>query len=1000
MAADGTVVIDIKADGGNEAIDTMDKLKGAMKGLVAPGTNAGKVFGGLKEKLSLGAVMGLAQQGISTLTGGLGGLISGAAEASDSMDKFKSTMQFAGFTKKETDQASKAMKTYADQTVYNLGDVMNTTAQLAANGIPNYQKLTKAAGNLNAVAGGNADTFKSVAMVLTQTAGAGKLTTENWNQLTDAIPGASGKLQEAMKKNGAYTGNFRDAMEKGQISAGEFNKAIEQLGMTDAAKKAAASTETFEGALGNLQANFQNAFLAIFNAIGKANITNLIGGIINTITKATPFIQSGITAISDSIGMLVAFISGNFKSFDKFHDSLVKLVGKDTAGKIVPVLAAIGGAVHDFIDVVKATGGVLSGNIGSFKEFSSAISTTVPPGVVDVMYGIAKAIKAVVDAAIANPKAVTTIIGALVGVKVLAPVAGVLAKVGSGFAAVGKTAGGIIGKLTGFGKAASDTAGGAKTAGSAFGGMGSDMLKAGVGIGVAAAGFGVLVFGISSLAKTGTAGMIALAGVTVAIAALAGVFALLGPTLTANAIGIGVFGAAVAGIGIGIGAAAAGIALLLNAITSLGQNMTLIIPTMTAVGAGFATMIAGFVATLAANAPVIAAGVLVIITTMLTTLTTAIPLFVNSGLQLLLGILTGINNNIGQITTTVLSIIANFLTAVAQNLGSVITAGVSVLVALIEGIADNLGRIIDAAVDLIGAFLLGLAKAIPRIADKALAVVEAFVEGIGYALGKVLTSGSDLIAHFATGIMKGMGQSNKASRAVGKGVKGVFEKLNLFNIGANIIKGLASGIGSMAGAVWDKVKDIGNGISKGMKKLLGIHSPSKVMRDQVGKFIPLGLAEGMQSQLSAVSAASLAMSQAATPNISTGAINGSINSANRQLRQGLNSGLQKSFVAVKNTVGSMAGQLSDAAMVNATVGLSSAVQPEALAGSRYTAIPNNQVINNYSTTTNVGETQPRVIEVHVSANIDKRELAREIADPVKIEIDRMQRTSNRIRGVR
>ena len=56
-------------------------------------------------------------------------------------------------------------------------------------------------------------------MVLTQTAGQGKLTTENWNQLSDAIPGASGKIQQALKEAGAYTGNFRDAMADGQITA-------------------------------------------------------------------------------------------------------------------------------------------------------------------------------------------------------------------------------------------------------------------------------------------------------------------------------------------------------------------------------------------------------------------------------------------------------------------------------------------------------------------------------------------------------------------------------------------------------------------------------------------------------------------------------------------------------------------------------------------------------------------------------------------------------------
>lgn len=155
------------------------------------------------------------------------------------------------------------MKGYADVTVYGLEDILNTSAQLASNGIPNYMQLTEAAGNLNAVAGGSEETFKSVAMMLTQTAGAGKLTTENWNQLADAIPGASGLLQEAMLKNGAYTGNFRDAMEKGEISADEFNAAITELGMNPGAVEAAQSTDTLGGSWDRLKSTVVTAIQGI-----------------------------------------------------------------------------------------------------------------------------------------------------------------------------------------------------------------------------------------------------------------------------------------------------------------------------------------------------------------------------------------------------------------------------------------------------------------------------------------------------------------------------------------------------------------------------------------------------------------------------------------------------------------------------------------------------------------------------------------------------------------
>ncbi|HAQ7639651.1 TPA: tape measure protein [Enterococcus faecium] len=267
-------------------------------------TRSARKLDGLKDKLSslksafsFGAVAGLAHNAISSVVSGVQGLVGEAVNASDSLMKFSKTMEFANFGKSQIESSKKEMKDYADKTVYGLEEILNTTAQLASNGIPNYTELTKAAGNLNAVAGGSSDTFKSVAMMLTQTAGAGKLTTENWNQLADAIPGASGLLQEAMLKNGAYTGNFRDAMEKGEISSNEFNQAIVQLGMNDGAVKAATSTDTLSGSWEQMKSTVINGLQSIIEKIGVENIT----GFINRVTKG---IENSIPKITQFIGWL------------------------------------------------------------------------------------------------------------------------------------------------------------------------------------------------------------------------------------------------------------------------------------------------------------------------------------------------------------------------------------------------------------------------------------------------------------------------------------------------------------------------------------------------------------------------------------------------------------------------------------------------------------------------------------------------------------------------
>ncbi len=295
---------DLESQMGKSA-DSGDKLGKSIDDAGEKARNAEGGFTVLK-----GAIANLAGNIVMSAINGVQNLAGEAISSADAMKKFESTMNFAGYDDATISKAKDDMKEYADLTVYDLDTVANTTAQLAANGIQDYTGLTQAAGNLNAVAGGNAETFKSVAMVLTQTAGAGKLTTENWNQLSDAIPGASGKLQEALEKNGAYTGNFRDAMEKGQITADEFNQAIMDLGFTDAAQEAATSTETFEGAMGNLEAAVTDGLMQIYDAIGRENVTGFINGINDAVTAAIPYIKDGVSWLKDNLPTIAPLLAG------------------------------------------------------------------------------------------------------------------------------------------------------------------------------------------------------------------------------------------------------------------------------------------------------------------------------------------------------------------------------------------------------------------------------------------------------------------------------------------------------------------------------------------------------------------------------------------------------------------------------------------------------------------------------------------------------------------
>lgn len=302
------------------------------------------------------AMGGLALKGVSALWDGVKGFASDVVNMSDSTNKFMNTMNFADIDTSIIQKVTKEARAYADQTVYGLDDIQSTTAQLAANGIQDYMGLTKAAGNLNAVAGGNKDTFKSVAMVLTQTAGAGKLTTENWNQLANAIPGASGKIQDALSKAGAFTGNFRDAMAKGEISADEFNKALMDLGMTDVAQQAAASTQTMEGAVGNFEAAVVGGLTDAFEVF-KPMVT---GALSEAADKVSAFSSRATNGLKGIISLVKDgdFTSEFAQAFNIDEDSPIVVFLLNLRTNVIDTFTAGKQYVTDFVNAFMATGPV------------------------------------------------------------------------------------------------------------------------------------------------------------------------------------------------------------------------------------------------------------------------------------------------------------------------------------------------------------------------------------------------------------------------------------------------------------------------------------------------------------------------------------------------------------------------------------------------------------------------------------------------------------------
>ena len=390
MADIGSIELDAKIDtsqyeaGAATVEKTNELIKSSTKSVGDSQDEASNKSSGFSKAFSAGwgAVAGIASSVTGKVIDSVSGLVGEMVDASDSANKFGSTLKFAGVDDSKIKALTDSTQKYADQTVFNLGDIRNATAQLAANGVPNYDKLAEAAGNLTAVAGGGVDEFKSVSMALTQTAGAGKLTTENWNQLSDAIPGASGKLQEAMLNNSAYTGDFREAMANGEITADEFNQALLDLGSSDTAVEAAKSTQTFDGALGNLQASAVKAGSSLLDVF-KPAVTDAMNAVADIVSGSS----------EQAIGDLNKFINsikktGAFKSFKDAADAVGNALGSlgsafsDIATKIAPGLTGLSNAEGTGTELGNAfnwAAGVIQSVADNLTKFGDWVSENAEP---------------------------------------------------------------------------------------------------------------------------------------------------------------------------------------------------------------------------------------------------------------------------------------------------------------------------------------------------------------------------------------------------------------------------------------------------------------------------------------------------------------------------------------------------------------------------------------------------------------------------------------------
>lgn len=245
-----------------------------------------------------------------------------------------------------------------------------------------------------------------------------------------------------------------------------------------------------------------------------------------------------------------------------------------------------------------------------------------------------------------------------------------------------------------------------------------------------------------------------------------------------------------------------------------------------------------------------------------------------------------------QILELGMQLITQLLNGIAQMLPELIPKAVECLITLVNGLLDNIDMLVDAAVQLILGLAKGLINAIPILIEKAPEIIMKLVTALIRNAPKILAAGVQLIVKLVEGVGSVLGKLGEMAgtiiQTIWDGLKSLPGKM--LEVGKNLIQGIWNGISNAVGWLWGKISGFCSGIVDKIKGFFGIHSPSKVFADEVGKFLALGLGEGFDDNLGKVFKSMKSAvdfeTQKLSANLSATATNNRMLTANITLNQG------------------------------------------------------------------------------------------------------------------
>lgn len=789
--ADAEVVIQIKGDS--------KEYEAVIKGLGQTTQNA------LSTSIKGSMIGNILANAFSKASSVISSSLDGAISRVDTLNQFPKVMQNIGFSADEAQSSISRMSDGIEGLPTSLDEIVGNTQQLAMS-LGDLDQATDVALALNdgfITFGASSADVTSAITQLNQMVNTGKYDMQSWNSINQSAPGYLDAVAKSMLGSSANASQLRDALNNGEISTQDFLNAIVKMD-----KEGGAGFEAFsksaKDASGGIATSMSNVLTAV-----KKNLANIIQELNSNgeISGAFDTLKSKVNEFGSKVVEAVGWIKENF---DTVKPVLIGAFSIFTGGTLISGIGRVSSVVTEFMAKFQAP--TLA------KAIQGAFSASNFSGGLTAIQSIGVKIGELV-----------TKVGGLSGVfsSIGTAISGVVAKLGTGLV-------GAFSKIT-----------------TVIAGIGAPTL-------IAVAAIAALVAGMTYFFTQTEQGQAALqqiisilqVGFAEAMTVIMPLIQQLGQTFMQ-------MGAQLAPVFAELATTFASLFTQLAPVFT--QLATMVAEVVAQIAPLIADLVAQVVPALMQIASVIASAIIAVLPVIIPIITqivsiilqianVALPL-ITTAIQILVPIITNIISVVVTVVTTIISTVANLVSNIVNFFTVTVPGAIDTMVSFFSNLPGNianfLGNVISAVVSWVSEMVSNATQAGSEFVSNVVNFFTSLPGSIAGFLSNVISTVAGWVGQMASNAI------NAAAEFGGNLLNGLASiPGQVASIGGDIIQGIVNGITGAAGNVVSAITGaIGDAIGAA-KSLLGIASPSKLMRDLIGKNMVRGVAVGIEKNAS------------------------------------------------------------------------------------------------------------------------------------------------------